>query len=355
MPVYFAGHRVLEYLYILFSHCLFKARDAMDGRDIPGDNAYRSRMVLVIYGPTGCGKTDLALMLSRRLPSSIIHMDSASVYQGMDIGTAKPSKDLLLEGDNYVVDVVLPEQTFTVADFCRHSLLAVKQSNLKGRMPIIVGGSSLYLHSLLCGMAMLPGSSSVLRAIFRNLQLRMGAGFLHRCLQLIDSAMAQTIHMNDSQRVIRALEASMRACRPMSEQLRAAGDINNPNSEILGTVIKVALCYRSRSLLLDRLEKRFDDFLHRGMVEEVISLIMGGQGKSYYGAMKAVGYKQVWEFLTGGVTYAQMREKALTANRRLVKKQMTWLRKISYDYCFMADECSLEEISDQLLSHISAG
>ena len=342
---------VFPLLNLSIAVVFYSRQTKMDDLGIHEDNRWVGRMVLVVYGPTGAGKTDLAFMLSRRIPSSIIHMDSASVYKGMDIGTAKPARGLLLEGDNYVIDMVLPEQSFSVADFCRHSLSAVRQSRTKKKLPIIVGGSSLYLYALLHGMAPLPGSSDRLRAMFRNSQADMGCGFLHDCLRIIDFMSTQTIQPNDSQRTMRALEASMRACRPMSEQLRAC-TCGPSNSDILGTVVKVALCYRNRDLLLDRLTKRFDDFLQRGMVKEVISLIMGGQGKSHFGAMKSVGYRQVREFLTGGKTYAQMRSRALTANRRLVKKQMTWLRKISYDYCFMADECSLEKISDRLLSYL---
>ena len=286
---------------------------------------------IFLMGPTAAGKTDLAIELTKMLPCELISVDSALVYRGMDIGTAKPSKALLDAYPHRLIDILDPSQNYSAADFRTDALHAMAEITARGKIPLLVGGTMLYFKALLEGLADMPAADAEVRAQIEAQAASQGWQALHDELASIDPVSAARIHPNDPQRLVRALEVfrvsgmSMTAHREQqsaqSTEAAASGRHQLPY-----TVANLAIAPTDRKVLHDRIAVRFRQMLDEGFVEEVVALRSRGDLHSNLPSIRAVGYRQVWDHLDGKLTRDEMQERGIIATRQLAKRQFTWLR-----------------------------
>ncbi|MFL6969303.1 tRNA (adenosine(37)-N6)-dimethylallyltransferase MiaA [Pseudomonas alvandae] len=286
---------------------------------------------IFLMGPTAAGKTDLAIELTKVLPCELISVDSALVYRGMDIGTAKPSKELLAEFPHRLIDILDPAEAYSAADFRRDALKAMAEITARGKIPLLVGGTMLYYKALVDGLADMPAADPEVRAQIEEEAARLGWQALHEQLAAIDPESAARIHPNDPQRLSRALEVyrvsgqSMTALRQrqsaQSTEAAASGLQQLPY-----TVANLAIAPADRQVLHRRIEQRFTLMLEQGFIDEVVALRERSDLHAGLPSIRAVGYRQVWDYLDGKLTSAEMRERGIIATRQLAKRQFTWLR-----------------------------
>jgi len=286
---------------------------------------------IFLMGPTAAGKTDLAMELTKTLPCELISVDSALVYRGMDIGTAKPSKEQLAEFPHRLIDILDPAQSYSAADFRADALVAMAEITARGNIPLLVGGTMLYFKALLEGLADMPAADATVRAQLEAEAATHGWQALHDQLASVDPVSAARIHPNDPQRLIRALEVyrvsglSMTAHR--EQQSAQSTDVAaSGRHQLPYTVANLAIAPADRRVLHDRIEQRFAQMLEQGFVDEVIALRSRGDLHSGLPSIRAVGYRQVWDHLDGNLTWDQMQERGVIATRQLAKRQFTWLR-----------------------------
>ncbi len=289
---------------------------------------------IFLMGPTAAGKTDLALELARSLPCELISVDSALVYRGMDIGSAKPSKQLLAEFPHQLIDILDPAQSYSAAEFRRDALQAMSEASARGRIPLLVGGTMLYYKALLEGLAEMPAADPAVRAALEAQAARDGWQALHDELQVVDPESAARIHPNDPQRLTRALEVyrvsglSMSGHRQRQQEqglaLAASG-----GSALPYNVVQLAIAPADRQVLHARIAQRFEQMLEQGFIEEVQELRARGDLQANLPSIRAVGYRQVWEYLDGQLNRVEMQERGIIATRQLAKRQLTWLRSWS--------------------------
>jgi len=275
---------------------------------------------LCIAGPTAAGKTALAIDIAARLPVEIISVDSAMVYRGLDIGTAKPSQDVQATVPHHLIDIREPQQSYSAGAFRRDALALIENIHAAGRLPLLVGGTLLYFRALLQGLAPLPDADPQLRAALDARAEVEGWPALHDELAKVDPQAAARIASTDRQRIQRALEVYAIAGRPISE-LQA----ENPPAPGIH-FLRFALVSTSREALYARIAERFDQMLETGLVHEVQQLRKLPGIHADLPAMRAVGYRQLWAHLEGACTLAEARTRAITATRRYAKRQLTWLR-----------------------------
>lgn len=278
--------------------------------------------VVFLMGPTASGKTALAVELAETLPCDIISVDSALVYRDMDIGTAKPSAETLAIAPHRLIDIRDPVQCYSVAEFRREALAWIKTIHGQGRIPLLVGGSMLYFRALVGGLANLPPADHRLRAsLAREAQ---GAGWpaLHRRLTRVDPESAARLHPNDAQRIQRALEVYDLSGEPLSRL--AQRQVVEPFPYPL---VKFVVTPAVRDILHKRIEQRFRQMLAIGFVDEVARLRRRQDLDLGKPSMRAVGYRQVWNYLEGAYDYATMVERGIIATRQFAKRQLTWLRR----------------------------
>jgi tRNA dimethylallyltransferase len=271
-------------------------------------------------GPTASGKTDLAIALSEMLPVAIISVDSAMVYRGMDIGTAKPSPEELERAPHRLIDICDPAESYSAARFREDALAAMAEITQAGLVPLLVGGTMLYFRALQYGLSNLPRADPAVRAHLEALMAQHGVHELHRRLAEVDPLAAARIHRNDPQRTLRALEVWEVTGRPLS-QLQAEAGIAMPYR-----AIKLVRSPAQRAILHERINRRFDAMLAAGFVDEVQGLVARGDLHADMPSMRSVGYRQVWAWLRGEYDYDEMAERGRAATRQLAKRQMTWLR-----------------------------
>jgi tRNA dimethylallyltransferase len=273
-----------------------------------------------ITGPTACGKTGLALALAERVPLEIISMDSALVYRGLDIGTAKPTPATRSAVPHHLVDILDPAESYSAGRFARDAGALIDEIRARGRLPLLVGGTLLYLRALRDGLAVLPRADRAVRAELDAEAAEHGLKALHERLRRVDPAAAQRIAPSDKQRIQRALEVHALTRRPISELQRSADERRRP------AVLSIALLPESRAELAARIERRFDAMVAAGFREEVERLRARGDLSAELPAMRAVGYRQIWAHLEGRCTWEEARAKAIVATRQYAKRQLTWLR-----------------------------
>lgn len=275
-----------------------------------------------IMGPTASGKTDLAIELVKHYPFEIISVDSALVYRGMNIGTAKPGQDELAIAPHKLIDILDPAQSYSTANFRADALAAMTDIYSRNKIPLLVGGTMLYHRSLLYGLSELPSADDTIRVkLEAELKLK-GAEYMHRKLAEIDPVAAQRIHPNDPQRVQRALEVYAITGKSMT-QLQQESEL-----EILPwDTYKIIIAPGSREMLRQRIAVRFTKMIEQGFIEEVQTLFARGDLDLSMPSMRAVGYRQVWEYLEGKMDREQMIERGVTITRQFAKRQMTWLRR----------------------------
>ncbi|MEF3192606.1 MAG: tRNA (adenosine(37)-N6)-dimethylallyltransferase MiaA [Halothiobacillaceae bacterium] len=301
-------------------------------------------------GPTASGKTGLALALARRLPVELISVDSALVYRGMDIGTAKPDAETLRAFPHRLIDILDPSEAYSAARFRQDALEAMREIHARGRIPLLVGGTMLYYRALQDGLADLPAADPALReAISAEAKVR-GWAALHEELARVDPKAAARIHPNDPQRLGRALEVWRLTGVPLSEwQARGRAQA----LPALGRVLKLALI-PPRELLRERIAERFSQMLAAGFIQEVEALRARGDLHLGLPSMRAVGYRQVWEYLEGTYTYERMVELGVTATRGLAKRQMTWLRS-ERDLHVLEMDVPIDRLVARLASWLAGG
>jgi tRNA dimethylallyltransferase len=275
---------------------------------------------ILLMGPTASGKTDLAAALVARLPCEIISVDSALVYRGMDIGTAKPDAELLARAPHRLIDILDPAEAYSAARFRADALREMADITAAGRIPLLVGGTGLYFRALRRGLSELPGADPVVRARLEREAAELGWAALHERLRQVDPAAAARIHPNDPQRLQRALEVYELAGRPLSELQRGGGEA------LPYRVLALAVAPAERELLHARIHERFHLMLERGLVAEVDGLYRRGDLGPDKPSIRCVGYRQVWGYLAGEVDYGTMVAQGISATRQLAKRQFTWLR-----------------------------
>ena len=289
---------------------------------------------IFLMGPTAAGKTDLALELARVLPCDLISVDSALIYRGMDIGTAKPERAILDAFPHALIDIRDPAESYSAAEFRADALAAMAESTARGRIPLLVGGTMLYYKALLEGLADMPSAAPAIRAELEARAAAEGWEALHRELAEVDPESAARIHPNDPQRLTRALEVYRVSGLSMTEhRLRQAA--GNPGAGTSGagqlpyTVAQLAIAPAQRQVLHDRIAQRFRVMLEQGFVEEVEALRRRSDLHAGLPSIRAVGYRQVWEYLDGELSRDEMVERGIIATRQLAKRQFTWLRSWS--------------------------
>ncbi|QPG05891.1 tRNA (adenosine(37)-N6)-dimethylallyltransferase MiaA [Salinimonas marina] len=276
--------------------------------------------VVAIMGPTASGKTGLALELAGARPCEIISVDSALVYTGMDVGTAKPTEAEQAVAKHWLIDMLDPAQSYSVAQFCQDATTLIEQIHERGHIPVLVGGTMMYFNALINGISPLPKSDETTRADIAREAQQLGWEKLHQQLAQIDPVSAQRIHPNDPQRLTRALEVYRSTGKSLTEWQQQKG----PACPY--AITQFAIAPEDRAQLHARIAERFDMMLDNGLVDEVNRLRQRGDLHEDLPAIRSVGYRQVWQYLAGELSYAQMREKGIIATRQLAKRQMTWLR-----------------------------
>lgn len=273
-------------------------------------------------GPTASGKTDLAIALCKVLPVEVISVDSALVYKGMDIGSAKPTQDELSLCPHRLIDIRDPADPYSAADFRRDALSAMAEITAAGRIPLLVGGTMLYFKALLEGLAEMPSADQAVRADIEREALDKGWPHIHALLAEVDPESAERIHPNHSQRLSRALEVYRVSGKTMT-QLQAEQE-SDPLQDHYN-LVQLAISPRQRATLHARIALRFEKMLELGVIEEVEALRARGDLHLDLPSMRAVGYRQVWEYLDGACSKEEMVERGIVATRQLAKRQYTWL------------------------------
>jgi tRNA dimethylallyltransferase len=284
--------------------------------------------VIFIMGPTASGKTDLAIALSKQYPIDVISVDSALIYRDMNIGTAKPTAEELAQTPHALIDICDPSESYSAADFCRDAEQAIQQSHATGRIPVLVGGTMMYFNALLKGLADMPATDEATRHAIECEAEQKGWPAMHAELALVDAITAEQIHPNHSHRIARALAVYRMSGKTMSafREEQAAQTTDECAFTNRYNVVQFALLPLDRAWLHTRIQCRYEAMLEQGFVDEVANLYQRGDLHADMPSIRAVGYRQVWEFLNGDSDYDTMVEKGVAATRQLAKRQLTWLR-----------------------------
>jgi tRNA dimethylallyltransferase len=276
---------------------------------------------IFIMGPTASGKTALACALYDELPCELISVDSALVYKDMNIGTAKPTAEELAQYPHHLIDIRDPSEPYSAADFREDVLRVMAEVTARGNIPVLVGGTMLYFKFLLEGAADLPEADEAIRKQIEDEAREKGWPAIHEKLAQVDPESAARLNPNDPQRVQRALEVYLVTGKTLTEHWAQQQQKSIPYH-----VVQFAICPKERKTLHERIEIRFEQMLKEGFVEEVRALYQRGDLHENLPAIRAVGYRQVWEHLNGQLSYDEMIFKGVVATRQLAKRQVTWLR-----------------------------
>ncbi|ESP92874.1 MULTISPECIES: tRNA (adenosine(37)-N6)-dimethylallyltransferase MiaA [Pseudoalteromonas] len=271
-------------------------------------------------GPTAAGKTALAIELCKHLDTEIISVDSALVYKGMDVGTAKPEPSELAQAPHHLIDLIDPIESYSVADFRRDAIALIDKLHAQGKIPVLVGGTMMYFKGLIEGLSPLPEASAQIRSELERDAAEQGWPALHAELAKIDPEAAEKISENDSQRINRALEVYRITGKPMSLLQK------QKQPELPYTFYQFAIAPSDRKVLHERIEKRFKIMLDQGFKNEVLTLYNRDDLHPDLPSIRCVGYRQMWEHLSGECDYDEMVFKGIAATRQLAKRQLTWLR-----------------------------
>ena len=259
--------------------------------------------------------------IAARLPCELISVDSAMIYRYMNIGTAKPEQDILTQVPHHLIDILDPTESYSAAQFCADALTHMKDISMRGKIPLLVGGTMLYFKALATGLSDLPEAHPQTREVIDAMAKESGWPTLHRELARLDPTTAARVEVSDVQRIQRALEVYYLTGKPMSEIIR-----DNPGNELPYRLTRIALIPSDRAVLHQRITQRFDAMLKAGLIDEVNHLRSRYALKANMPAMRCVGYRQSWEYLEGEYDRSALREKGIAATRQLAKRQLTWLR-----------------------------
>lgn len=276
---------------------------------------------IFLMGPTASGKTALAMHLFDKLPCELISVDSALIYRGMDIGTAKPEPELLESYPHRLIDIRDPAESYSAAEFRDDALAAMADISAAGKIPVLVGGTMLYFNALQKGLARLPEANAKLRAELEADAARLGWPAMHARLAELDPAAGERLKPTDSQRIERALEVVLLTGKPISEHWAEQATAALPYN-----LVPIALMPGDRSRLHQRIEQRFEQMLAQGFEEEVLRLHERGDLNADLPSIRCVGYRQMWDYIEGRLDYDEMKYRGIVATRQLAKRQLTWLR-----------------------------
>ena len=300
---------------------------------------------IFLMGPTASGKTDIAVQLVEDLPCEIISVDSAMVYRGMDIGTAKPDAAMLQRAPHRLINICDPSEAYSAAQFAEDALREMKEIMEKGKIPLLVGGTFLYYRALYEGLSPLPSADQELREQLEEEAKQVGWPQMHQKLHRVDPLAAARIHPNDPQRIQRALEIFELTGESMTTLLSKENDREFPYS-----VSKLILAPDDRSVLHERIALRFNQMIENGLIEEVTRLYQRGDLHKELPSIRAVGYRQVWNYLEGELSLEDMIQKGIVATRQFAKRQFTWLRSDKEGIWFNSLE---KNIYTKVLNHLS--
>ncbi|NMP30503.1 tRNA (adenosine(37)-N6)-dimethylallyltransferase MiaA [Thalassotalea sp. M1531] len=299
--------------------------------------------VICIMGPTASGKTALAMALYDALPCEIISVDSALVYKGMNIGTAKPTQEELAKYPHRLIDLIDPIKSYSAADFCRDALKAIEEIRQQGKIPLLVGGTMMYFKSLIEGISPLPEASPEIRKVIELEANEHGWQYMHQLLEKVDPVSAERIHPNDPQRLTRALEVYRLTGNTLTQLTAIKGDT------VSGDVLQFAITPKERATLHQRIELRFEQMIEQGFEQEVRELKQRTDLHEDLPSIRCVGYRQMWQHLNGDYDFDEMVFKGVCATRQLAKRQLTWLRSWpNLHWLNMEDETNLQQVLSEV-------
>jgi tRNA dimethylallyltransferase len=314
------------------------------GGDRHPSGAQKTPPAILLMGPTASGKTGVAMRLASVLPCEIVSVDSAQIYKGMDIGTAKPDAGMLRQAPHHLIDVIEPHESYSAARFRDDALAVMREITERGNIPLLVGGTMLYYKALLEGMSDLPEADPAIRLVIDTMAEKEGWPALHARLAQIDPQTAARLAPNDAQRIQRALEIYYITDKSMTEHLKRPKFVYFPYAPI-----KVALVPGERAGLHERIARRFDEMLAAGLVKELQKLREDYALDTGMPSMRCVGYRQAWDYLEGRISAAELREHGIAATRQLAKRQLTWLRSMKDLAEF---DCLVDGLSDLVLEYL---
>ncbi len=306
------------------------------------------RKAILLMGPTASGKTDFAISLCKRFPCDVISVDSALVYRGMNIGTAKPDRETLHRTPHRLIDIRDPEESYSAGDFVRDAGEAIDEIIASGRIPLLAGGTMMYFRALTEGIADLPSADAAIRDEIDAEAQQQGWPAMHEKLRSVDTRAASRINPNDSQRIQRALEVYRASGKSLSDWQRQSEEVSGNVS-----YLKIALQIEPRSVLHTRIKERLDQMLKNGFVEELRALRLRPGLTRESPAMRSVGYRQFWNYLEGDCSLEEASERALFATRQLAKRQLTWLRSETGVFSVDAlEDTTIDTISAHLVQNL---
>lgn len=295
--------------------------------------------VICLMGPTASGKTALAMALHENLPCDIVSVDSALVYRGMDIGTAKPTTSELADYPHRLIDIRDPLESYSAADFCQDALAEIAKIRANNRIPLLVGGTMMYFKSLIEGISPLPKADAEVRQQIEHEAQQHGWQYMHEQLAQVDAVSAQRIHQNDPQRLTRALEVYRLTGKNLTELTAIKG------ARLEGNVLQFAIAPEQRATLHDRIALRFNQMIEQGFEEEVKALLKRGDLHEDLPSIRCVGYRQMWQYLHGECSHDEMVFRGICATRQLAKRQLTWLRSWpELTWLNMEDDTNLAQV-----------
>ena len=299
---------------------------------------------IILLGPTASGKTAVASELVKSLSCEVISVDSAQIYKGMDIGTAKPDAETLRRVPHHLINIIEPHETYSAAKFREDALTLMREIDERGNIPLLVGGTMMYFRALIEGMNELPEADPMVRLLIDTMAEENGWPAVHAKLAEVDPETAARLNPNDAQRVQRALEIFHITGKPMAEWLAKPKYVYFPY-----TPIKISLVPGDRAVLHERIAARFDAMLDAGLIQEVKNLREEYALEASMPSMRCVGYRQVWQHLNGEFGYDALREQGVAATRQLAKRQLTWLRSMDDLTEF---DCLAPDLPDLVLQYI---
>lgn len=306
---------------------------------VPSSSATKLPPVICLMGPTASGKTALAMELFKHLPCDIISVDSALVYKGMDIGTAKPTAEELSEFPHRLINLKDASESYSAAEFCSDALREIASIRANNRIPLLVGGTMMYFKSLIEGISPLPEASPEIRAVIESEANEHGWEYMHQQLAEFDAVAAERIHPNDPQRLTRAIEVYRLTGNTLSQLTEIKGD------RLQGDVLQFAISPKDRKDLHDRIALRYEQMIAQGFEAEVVKLKARKDLHENLPSIRCVGYRQMWQYLNGEMNHEEMIFRGICATRQLAKRQLTWLRNWpELHWLHMEDEDNLQQI-----------
>lgn len=302
---------------------------------------------VAIMGPTASGKTAAALEIARHIPVEIISVDSALLYRGMDIGTAKPTSAERQAVPHHLIDLIDPAESYSVSRFIEDATRLIMEISQRGKLPLLVGGTMMYFKGLKAGLDSLPAANPAIRAVLDKEAAIHGWPALHEKLRRLDPATADRLAPNDAQRIQRALEIIELTGKPLS-----FFHTNRKNADLPFTLFSIALEPSDRYILHQRIANRFDAMLENDrLIHEVQSLKKRGDLHPGMPSMRCVGYRQTWQYLDGEMSRSDLREKGIAATRQLAKRQLTWLRAMPERHVI---DCLVPDTAQQIMATLSS-